>query len=461
MNERIYASDARFLGAYDAKTIQNAIDFAEKNGVREVVIPHINPRTKEPLWEIDETILLPSHVTVILEDAHLRLTVGVRANVFRNKNAWTPLGKTLAGEQCDIRILGVGNAVIDGGFPNGLCEQLHRSRPDLYPHMCVNLLLFLHNVRDFEVSGIRFIESRWWATCFMFCRYGRIASLDFRMYGNLENQDGVDLRIGCEHITVENITGITGDDTVALTAYPYWNGFEAELHVEGKSFDIHDVTVKNVTSSTHGCSLVRLLNCDGAKEYNIDISDIHDTGKSISGCGVILGVGSDTFATMRNHTAEEFRNITIRNLTTCAQEGLQICEACKDILIENVSTFGTPLIGMTYSKNFRAENFVIRSFDFRTDEGKTDSLITARCQDADMAGLTLENVRCEGVKVLCRGVNKEINGLTLTTPPTEGDYSAKIPELPHPYGRYHRYFHDVPIKSRPADTRWANECYDI
>ena len=461
MNQQIHANEKRFWGKNDSETLQNVIDYASANGVREVVIPRENARTGEPIWMIEQTVLLPSSITVILDRAHLKLETGVRSNVFRNRNAWTPQGKTLEGEQYDIRILGKGNAVIDGGFPNGLCEQLRRSRPDLYPHMCVNLLLFLHNVRNFEVSGIRFIESRWWATCFMFCRNGRIADLDFRMYGNLENQDGVDLRIGCEHITVENITGITGDDTVALTAYPNWDGFEKELWVEGKAFDIHDVTVRNIRSSTHGCSLVRLLNCDGAKEYNIEISDIVDTGNSISGCGVIVGVGSDTFAPIRNHTADEFHNITIRNVVTCAQEGLQICEPCRDVLIENVSTFGENLVGMTFSQNFKAENMVIRNFTLQSTPNAADSLISAKCTPEAMEGLQLENVQVGSVQAVFRGVRPSVQNLQIHMSPMEGEFTAEIPALPHPYGRYHRYFHDQLMTNRPANSRWANEIYDI
>lgn len=455
----IFASEARFFGKNDSKTIQNAIDYARRHHCSTVVIPRLNPRTGEELWRIDTTILLPSEITVILRGAHLRLETGVRSNVFRNKNAWTRLGKTLRGEQHDIRVLGEDGAVIDGGFPNGLCEQLHRSRPDLYPHMQVNLLLFFHNVRNFEVRGIRFVESRWWATCFMFCRNGRIADLDFRMYGSLENQDGVDLRIGCEYITVENITGITGDDTVAMTAYPYWNGFENELHVKGKSFDIHDIVVRNITSSTHGCSLVRFLNCDGAKEYNILVENVTDTGRSISGCGVIMGVGSDNFAIERSHSMDEFSNITVRNLKTCAQEVLQICEPCQNVLIENVSTFGDSKIGMTISKNFASQNMTVRNFDFVTDT-VADSLVSARCDGAALSGLVLENVRVGKVKAVFRGKRLAVNGFALESPPKEGELTQEIPVLPHPYGRYHRYFHDELMRGRPAGSRWANEEYD-
>lgn len=457
---QVYVNEERFWGKNDSETIQNAVNYIEKAGGGTVVIPRKNARTGEELWRIDETILLPSSITVILDGAHLRLETGVRSNVFRNRNAWTEIGKTMEGEQHDIRILGEGNAVIDGGFPNGLCEQLRRSRPDLYPHMAVNLLLFFHNVRDFEVRGIRFIESRWWATCFMFCRYGRISELDFRMYGNLENQDGVDLRIGCENITIENITGITGDDTVAMTAWPYWDGFEKKLHVKGKSLDIHDITVRNVTSSTHGCSLVRFLNCDGAKEYNITVENITDTGKSISGCGVIIGVGNDSYAPVRPHGMGEFSNVTIRNLKTCAQEALQICEACENVLIENVSTYGEGLIGVTLSPNFTSKNMTVRNFDLSSDEA--DSFLTARCErEGALDGLTMEKVHVNNAKAIFRGRKAEVDDLSVDHTPSEGIFTENIPTLPHPYGRYHRYFHDELMKNRPANSRWSNEDYDI
>lgn len=86
-----------------------------------------------------------------------------------------------------------------------------------------------------------------------------------------------------------------------------------------------------------------------------------------------MGVGRDTYAPVRPHTKEEFSNITVRNVKTCAQEGLQICEHCKDVLSENVSTFGENLVGMTFSPNFKAENMVIRNFELGADAA--DSLI--------------------------------------------------------------------------------------
>ena len=185
--ELIYASDKRFWGSTDAETIQNAIDYAEKTGLSRVTIPRHNPRTGENIWIISKTILLPSDMTVVLEDAHLRLADGVLENIFRNRNCRTEKGNTIEGEQKNIRILGSGNATLDGGKHNGFVEQMIRENPGKYPPLSVNLLVFLHNVRDFTISGLNIIESRWWSICCIYCRWGRITDIDFKMYATEQN----------------------------------------------------------------------------------------------------------------------------------------------------------------------------------------------------------------------------------------------------------------------------------
>ena len=90
--------------------------------------------------------------------------------------------------------------------------------------------------------------------------------------------DGIDIRVGCHDIIIENITGFVQDDSVALTALPY-NGVKKHA-VEGESYDIYNVIIKNImTSAFH--SNVRLLNqcCDNnvARLYNILIDGVFDT----------------------------------------------------------------------------------------------------------------------------------------------------------------------------------------
>ena len=116
-----------------AAYIQNLIDEAKRNGIREVTV--------SGNYEIDKEVRLPSDTTLILKDCHLRLADGSYTNIFVNEHHGTEVGKTLAGTDRDIRILGIGEAILDGGEYNGLSER--NSLKDGMPHISHNnLLLF-------------------------------------------------------------------------------------------------------------------------------------------------------------------------------------------------------------------------------------------------------------------------------------------------------------------------------
>ena len=89
MLNKVSCSEEKFFGKTDAETIQNAIDYAEKMQLGEVVIPRYNARTECMQWDIDNCILLPSDMTIILDGCYMRMVDDVISNMFRNKNAWT------------------------------------------------------------------------------------------------------------------------------------------------------------------------------------------------------------------------------------------------------------------------------------------------------------------------------------------------------------------------------------
>ena len=91
----ILANEKRFWGKTDSETIQNAVDYAEKTGAGEVIIPAENTRTGETVWIIGETILLPDCMTVVVDNAHLRLMDNVRSNIFRNRDCETEKARTM------------------------------------------------------------------------------------------------------------------------------------------------------------------------------------------------------------------------------------------------------------------------------------------------------------------------------------------------------------------------------
>ena len=114
----ITPNDKGVLSDYDSKSIQNAVNKAKETGINKVIIPRLNARTNTFVWNIEETVLLPDDITIILDNCILRLADGVFCNIFRNKNTYTKLGKEAEGEQKNIQIIGMGNAFLDGGLPN-------------------------------------------------------------------------------------------------------------------------------------------------------------------------------------------------------------------------------------------------------------------------------------------------------------------------------------------------------
>ena len=122
MKEFITPNDDGIRAESDSLSIQNAVDEAVRSDIRCVLIPRINERRGEALWEIDRAIILPSNIEIVLDNCYLRQSDGSMDNVFRNFED-DAVRCTLAEEQENIVIRGVGNAVIDGGLHNGLTQQ--------------------------------------------------------------------------------------------------------------------------------------------------------------------------------------------------------------------------------------------------------------------------------------------------------------------------------------------------
>ena len=454
----IFANEERFWGKTDSETIQNAVDFAEKTGAGRVIIPAENTRTGETVWTIGETILLPDCMTVVVDDAHLRLMDNVRANIFRNRDCETEKARTMAGEQHDIRIIGRGRALLDGGNPNGDCEQNLRDHPGQFPPMTVNFLIFLHNVRDFEIAGLQFIDSRYWAVSCYYCRFGRIADLDFKMYATLENQDGVDLRVGCEYITIENITGITGDDTVALTALL---GNARHFSVEGKEPHIHDITIRNIIASVHGCNIIRFLCADGIQEYNITVDGVKDTGLTVGGAAILFGsyvASVHKFWRERPRAMGEFRNVVIRNVSSYAQKILNFFEPVQDLFIENIYGHRGTEVGLMFSDDFACDNMTVENVVFEGGDEKSDCVFSVSPKALEnMRDYTIRRVRARGaVKHIFRRAELPVEDFTYDEP-TEGYFTEEAPQLASAYGRYFRIAWGKEIVNRPKDNRYTSQ----
>ncbi len=306
----------------DSPVIQALIDNAKAAGQTQVTIPEVNPRDGSSVWVIGEAIELPSDMTIYINNCTLRLADGVYCNIFCNETAYYET-LTVAQEQQNIKIIGLGNAMLDGGNHNGLTEAT--SETNGLPHIIYNTLVFMRNVNNLEIRDLKTKDSRWWTFTNIFCRNGLITNIDFDCRNNVPNQDGVDLRIGCNNFTISNLTGDTGDDSVALTALLH--NFDTKWMVEGKDTDIHDVQIYNInTRVMGGHHIVRLLMQDGNKIYNIDIENIHDATIEEGGPSVAAAVklGDTNYATVKQAVAGDMYNVSINHVITRAQMAIKV-----------------------------------------------------------------------------------------------------------------------------------------
>ena len=303
-------------------------------------------------WEISEAIRLPSNFTLILENAHLQMADGVYSNMFVNENHGKEVGRGADGTDRNISIIGKGTAVLDGGKYNGLSEK-NQSQNGLPPIWKNNLVLFT-NVDGFKICGISCINQRWWALNFIYCANGYLGNIDFcsndtaidengneyhgLKYGKykevlVKNSDGIDLRQGCHDILIENITGFTEDDSVALTAL---NGkLEQTFSVEGLPSDICNVEIKNVRTAAF-CTNVRLLNQSGVKLHDIIIDGVYDTSRDSPYMDkglYTVRIGDTHLYGTRHATEDETYNVTVKNVCGRGEYVLSLAGAMKNLVL--------------------------------------------------------------------------------------------------------------------------------
>lgn len=360
----------------DSKMIQAAVNEAAKYGA-EVVVPRFNERTGKCLWELDESIKLFTGSYVTLDNCHIRLMDDTYIHFFENSSAddfteWWKEDK----REYDIRLIGKGNTVLDGGNHNGIFEKdftiydengnfVKRVNYKGLPSIAINRGLEFRNVERITVKGLRFINLRYWAMCFEFCSFGHVADITFEAHGEVPNQDGIDIRVGCNNFLVENIYGLTGDDTIALTNFGNPKAMETDPHLD---FDIHEIIIKNVRAymSDH-CDIIRILNRGGVKIYNVEISNVVDITPEYSEDRALaaIRIGDICDYQFRLNVPGETRNIIVRDVITRARFGAYIANSLVDSVFENFMMTSDGGIGM-YFNGCSLENVYVDRFMYNT-----------------------------------------------------------------------------------------------
>ena len=315
-------------------------------------------------YEIESTVVIPEEFTLVLEDCHLRMADGTLCNMFVNQNHGTDIGKTVSGTVRNINIIGKGEAILDGGKYNGLSERTQRK--DGLPPIWKNNLLLFTNVDGFKISGISCRNQRWWALNFVYCRNGYLGDIDFLASdigidpeGNeyrglvrekydevlVKNADGIDLRQGCHDIVIENITGFTEDDSIALTALK--GRIEAEFGVVGLCSDLCNVKIRNIRTAAF-CTNVRLLNQGGCRLHDIEIDGVYDVGRESPYMDhglYTVRVGDTRLYGERHATEDETYNISVKNVVGGGDVVISLAGAMRNYTMENIAALdGTVLI---------------------------------------------------------------------------------------------------------------------
>ena len=346
-----YITPNETIRTSDSQSIRAAIDLAITNGTRHVRIPRCNDRTGEELWIIDETIVLPSDIEILIDDAHLILAEDKYLNMF---TTGTPGSSE---ETRNVTLRGQGRAILDGGVYNGLSEK--NSCTEGRPHIHKNTTLLFFNTSNLTVENLSLINQRWWAITNVFVHHAVYRNIHFKAdYSRVDengvhhsdeaprnykeiyikNADGIDLRIGCHNFLIENISGFTEDDSIALTALGGWERKYGYV-VEGAAPDIHDVMIRNISTDSR-CANVRLLNDNGNKLYNITIdgvTSLHTSDLYRSNSAVRIG---DMIYAQTHAELGDTHHITVRNIISEAEYAVSLCKGLTNSVIENVTVLG-------------------------------------------------------------------------------------------------------------------------
>ena len=341
----------------DSRMIQAAVNEAAKCGIR-VVIPRYNERTGKCVWELDAGIKLYSGSYVTLDSCYIRLMDDTVIHFFENSVAdstddwWDPKHR-----QYDITLKGEGVVVLDGGNHNGVFEScfniydengkfIKKTEFRGFKGAYVNRGLQFRNVERINVSGIRMVNCRYWGMNFEFCSEGHVSDITFESLNHVPNQDGIDVRVGCHNFLIENISGKTGDDTIALTNFGLPEAMETSPELD---YDIHDIMIRNIRSYVTGkCDMIRLLNRGGAKIYNVQISGVVDVtpeGEEHRPLAAIR-IGDLNNYPARLNLPGETRNITVRDVISRARFGIYVANSLTDSVFDNIMMTSEGGIGM-------------------------------------------------------------------------------------------------------------------
>jgi polygalacturonase len=304
----------------------------------------------------------------VLDDCRLKLSDRCRDNFMRSGNCGRDVGEIKPMQNIHIR--GAGHPVLEGADrPRATGDGAKVLGKDTFGTDAGvagetqegdwrNIGILLAFVEDFSIENLAIHDSHCWAISLERCAKGKVRDIEFASNPSrvidgakrtILNQDGLDLRMGCHDIAIENITGFVGDDLVALTAIP---GTRAAGSLESTMVsgtmdrghgqeDIHDITMRNIKGfSRGGCHIVRLLNTSGVKMHDVLIENVTDTSPAGRSCRAALKIGDKRARWGGVTPLGDTSRITARNITSRAQFAILIAGSLSESSLSDVIDHG-------------------------------------------------------------------------------------------------------------------------
>jgi len=373
----LYISPNDFEGS-DSERINRAIAAGAATG-KQVVIPQHN-RAKDgtrTLWLLDTAILVQSGTSLVLVNCHIKLSDRCRDNFIRSANCG--LGITDIQPLTDIHITGAGNVLLEGAdHPRAtgdsakmLGERTYGTDAGVSGESQTgdwrNIGILLAYVERFSIENLRIKDSRGWAVSLERCAYGIVRDIDFASTGNrvidgvtktILNQDGLDLRQGCHDITIDSISGYTGDDLVALTnilGLGRTAGTTESTMVSAASNrgdgqdDIRYITLRNIRGyCAGGHHIVRFLNAGGLKIHDVLLDGLVDTSGNAKRCRAALKIGDSNPKWGGVTPLGDTCRIIVNNVMSRSEHTVLIAGSLADSLLTNIVKYDAPGEPITY-----------------------------------------------------------------------------------------------------------------
>lgn len=361
-----YWTPDSFSGS-DSERINQAVAAAADAGGGVVRVPRMNDNNGNlrDFWLLDSAILMRDHVTLVLDQCCLKLSDRCRDNFIRSANCGLGISDIKPME--DIHIRGVGRVVLEGadhpratgdsaktlgertfGTDAGVAGESQKGD-------WRNIGILLASVNHFSIENIHIRDAHCWAISLERCRYGTIRDIDFLAVESITvdgtehrvlNRDGLDLRRGCQYITVDGVTGHSGDDLVALTAICHANRNAGEIcstEVSGFSGTVtpedyvHHIVIRNVRGySSGGHHIVRFLNAGGVRMHDILLDGVLDTSEAPVQCKAAVKIGDANPAWGGVTPMGDTTRFIIRNVLTRARHAVLIGGSLADSVIDGI-----------------------------------------------------------------------------------------------------------------------------